>query len=126
MRKLIFIAFAIFATNAFSQINTAGLPIIKHYPKSVYGAGTQNWSICQDSRGFLYFANNNGLLRYDGNSWDLFPLPNNQLVRSVYCSGDTIFVGAFEEIGYFVYNRQADMVYHSLISLVPKTDVNFD
>ncbi|MEJ5315732.1 MAG: LuxR C-terminal-related transcriptional regulator [Tenuifilum sp.] len=126
MRKLIFIAFAIFATNAFSQINTAGLPIIKHYPKSVYGAGTQNWSICQDSRGFLYFANNNGLLRYDGNSWDLFPLPNNQLVRSVYCSGDTIFVGAFEEIGYFVYHRQSDMVYHSLISLVPKTDVNFD
>lgn len=126
MRKLISIAFAIFATNAFSQINTAGLPIIKHYPKSVYGAGTQNWSICQDSRGFMYFANNNGLLRFDGNRWDLFSLPNNQLVRSVFCSGDTIFVGAFEEIGYFVYHRQADMVYHSLINLVPKSEINFD
>lgn len=126
MRRLIFIVFAIVSTNAFSQINTTGLPIIKHYPKSVYGAGTQNWSICQDSRGFMYFANNNGLLRFDGNRWDLFALPNNQLVRSVLCSGDTIFVGAFEEIGYFVYHRQADMVYHSLIKHVPKSEVNFD
>lgn len=126
MRKFIFIGLAILVTKAFSQINTAGLPIIKHYPKSEYGGGTQNWYICQDSRGFMYFANNNGLLRFDGKRWDLFPLPNNQLVRSVFCIGDTIFVGAFEEIGYFVYDRHADMVYRSLIRLVPKSDINFD
>ncbi len=126
MRKLIFIIFAIVANHVFSQVSNLGLPIIKHYPKSEYRAGTQNWSICQDSRGFMYFANNSGLLRFDGNRWDMFPLPNTQLVRSVFCSGDTIFVGAFEEIGYFVYHRQSDMVYHSLTGLVPKTETNFD
>lgn len=126
MKRLFFIVLTILASNAFSQINTTGLPIIAHFAKSIYGAGTQNWSIAQDSRGFMYFANNNGLLRFDGNHWDLFPLPNNQLVRSVFCSGDTVFVGAFEEFGYFVYTRENDLVYHSLTELVSKTEQKFD
>ncbi len=97
-----------------SQIITTGLPVMKHFRKTDYRAGTQNWGISQDKQGFMYFANNNGLLRFDGNSWDLFPIPGNSLVRSVLCINDTIYVGAFEEFGYYTYSNGNDLTYTSL------------
>ena len=45
--------------------NTIGLPEIINYSKHIYKAGTQNWDICQDVNGLLYFANNEGLLSFD-------------------------------------------------------------
>ena len=36
--------------------------LVTHYSRQVYGAGSQNWSIDQDKQGFVYAANNNGLL----------------------------------------------------------------
>ncbi|MDI3526499.1 MAG: hypothetical protein PWR03_682 [Tenuifilum sp.] len=126
MRRFVFIVFALLGLQLHSQINNIGLPVIKHFQKSVYGGGTQTWSIDQDKRGFLYFANNTGLLRFDGQRWNLFQLPNKQLIRSVMCSGDTIFVGAFEEIGYFTYDSKQDLVYHTLTPDVKEQDKNFD
>ncbi len=126
MKYLISILFTFYYLGANAQLNQTGLSLIRHFSKSIYNAGRQNWSITQDSRGFIYIANNNGLLRYDGSQWNLFSLPNNQLVRSVMCSGDTIYVGAFEEIGYFTYDQKLDLVYHSLMGLVPRQDAKFD
>ncbi|RYY89027.1 MAG: hypothetical protein EOO15_07320, partial [Chitinophagaceae bacterium] len=55
--------------------NTIGLPEIRNYGKQAYRAGTQSWQIRQDSLGLLYFANNDGLLTYDGAWWHTYPLP---------------------------------------------------
>jgi hypothetical protein len=53
--------------------NTIGLPDIINYEKEKYYAGTQNWGIVQDKKGILYFANNEGLLSFDGTSWEVYP-----------------------------------------------------
>lgn len=39
---------------------------IRNFTKNEYNAESQNWSIVQDTRGFVYFANNAGLLEFDG------------------------------------------------------------
>ena len=51
------------------------LPLIINYSPSDYGALTQNWGVTEDKDGRIYFANNNGVLIYDGSNWKLINLP---------------------------------------------------
>jgi hypothetical protein len=88
---------------------------VRSYSVSDYNAGIQNWSITQDDRGVMYIGNNKGLLEFDGNNWELHELPSKNIVRSVYIGKDgKIFVGSFEEFGYFERNSLDSLVYHSL------------
>ncbi len=94
-------------------------PIVKSYPVSDYNAGIQNWSIAQDKRGVMYFGNNSGLLEFDGNTWRLYELPQKGIVRAIYISeDDKIFVGSYEEFGYFIRTPYNTLEYHSLKSEV--------
>ena len=76
-------------------------PIVRNYSRKVSNSASQNWSVAQDPNDWMYFANNNGLLEYDGNSWMIYPIRNYTNVRSVYYDrrSDKIFVGAFNEFG---------------------------
>lgn len=90
-------------------------PIVRSYSVSDYNAGIQNWSIAQDERGIMYIGNNKGLLEFDGNRWELHELPTKNIVRAVYIGEDgKIFVGSFEEFGYFERDSLDCLVYHSL------------
>jgi ligand-binding sensor domain-containing protein/DNA-binding CsgD family transcriptional regulator len=80
-------------------------PIVKYSP-SVYGAGNQSWMISQDHNNYLYFANNDGLLEYNGTSWQLYPGPNETILRSVKVIGNKIYTGSYMNFGY--WTRQAD------------------
>lgn len=94
-------------------------PIVRSYSVSDYKAGVQNWSIVQDDRGIMYIGNNKGLLEFDGNNWKLFELPSKSIVRAVYIGKDgKIFVGSYEEFGYFERDSLNNLVYHSLKSEV--------
>jgi len=50
----------------------SGIPFVDHYGVTDYKAGPINRDISQDSNGILYFANSQGLLKYDGTAWELF------------------------------------------------------
>lgn len=90
-------------------------PIVRSYSVSNYNAGIQNWSVAQDERGIMYIGNNKGLLEFDGNRWKLHELPTKNIVRAVYIGEDgKIFVGSFEEFGYFERDSLDSLVYHSL------------
>ena len=90
-------------------------PIVRSYSVSDYNAGIQNWSIAQDERGVMYFGNNNGLLEFDGSAWRLYELPTKGIVRAIYISEDgRIYVGSYEEFGYFVRTPYNTLEYHSL------------
>ena len=109
----------------FSQ-NTIGIPNIVNYTKVAYQAGSQNWNIVQDKNGIMYFANNDGLLSFDGTYWRTYPLPNKTIVRSVAMSGDNrIYVGGQKEIGYFFPGANGDLVYTSLNPLLKEKDNDF-
>ncbi len=106
--------------------NTIGLPEIINYSKQTYQAGTQNWDICQDKNGILYFANNEGVLSFDGTYWKIYPLPNKTIVRSVAIAPDNkIYAGGQDEIGYFSPDKHGELEYHSIKHLIPKKNRSF-
>jgi len=67
----------------------------------------------------IYIANGTGLLEYDGAEWNLYPMPNNTIVRSVKVVGDHIFTGAYMEVGYWKNNEYGTLDYTSLVDKFP-------
>ena len=90
------------------------LPPIENYSPKVYGAENQNWAISQSNEKFIYVANNQGLLEFDGAKWKLYPSPNNTVIRSVNVLDDKIYTGCFREFGYWQKNEFDNLEYHSL------------
>ncbi|MCH4155178.1 MAG: hypothetical protein LKF31_02625 [Muribaculaceae bacterium] len=78
-------------------------PMVRNLRRDEYMAGKQNWSITQDKNDWTYFANNRGLLVYNGDSWQLYPIINYTDVRSVlYDQRDNrIYAGAYNEFGFY-------------------------
>lgn len=127
-KGIVFILCFLLTLPVFSQVKRIGTPNILNYPKSTYNAGTQNWGIAQDPDGFMYFANNLGLLRFDGLNWDLFSVSSTSPVRSVCIDRDgTIFVGLDDDFGIFDNRKEGAPEYKSLRGLLPdniyETDV---
>ncbi|WP_019943900.1 ligand-binding sensor domain-containing protein [Dyadobacter beijingensis] len=106
--------------------NTIGLPEVVNYSKQLYHAGTQNWAIRQGRTGVMYFANNEGLLTFDGIYWRTYPLPNKTKVRSLEIGPDNrIYIGGENEFGYFTPDERGALHYVSLRSLVHERDRGF-
>jgi len=108
-------------------VKEIGVPTIQNFQRSEYNAGTQNWCAEQGSNGVMYFGNNNGLLRYDGRFWQLFPMPNGSNVRALHYSEEqkVLFAAAFNEFGYFTNDSIGNLAFVSLRSLVPEQHQNF-
>ncbi|MFR9496791.1 MAG: two-component regulator propeller domain-containing protein [Rikenellaceae bacterium] len=91
-------------------------PIVTNYSVSDYNSANQNWAVSQDRQGRLYFGNDSGLLEYDGANWQLYKLPTNGNIRSIYVDQklDRIYVGSFEEFGFFCRDEFGLLHYTSL------------
>jgi ligand-binding sensor domain-containing protein len=109
----------LFSMDCWSQ-NTIGLPQIINFPNSIYQGGTQTWDIKQDADGRMYFANNEGLLTYDGAYWKLYPQPNRTMLRSIALYKNRIYAGGQDELGYYAADANGILQYTSLKDLIPK------
>jgi len=83
MRKCVFIFVVLHFFTAAESQNTIGLPEIVNFTNSTFHGGTQTWDIRQDKWGRMYFANNEGLLTYDGSYWKIYPQPNKTILSSI-------------------------------------------
>ncbi len=91
-------------------------PVYNFSPKQ-YNALAQNWGCLQDQRGIMYFANNQGVLEYDGSTWNLIKVSTGSLVRSLEMDNSgRIFVGAVNEFGFLRPDSIGQMTYVSLLS----------
>lgn len=97
-----------------NYIYAQDLPPIVKYNSTQYNAGNQNWMISQDKNHFIYFANNEGLLEFNGSNWTLYKSPNETIVRSVKVIGDKIFTGCYMEFGYWTRENNGRLKYTSL------------
>jgi DNA-binding CsgD family transcriptional regulator/ligand-binding sensor domain-containing protein len=101
-----------------AQIKSIGLPKIVNYTKAAYSGGSQNWDIGEDNHGNLYFANTSGLIQFNGTSWNTFSIPN-KTVRSLNVDKNgKIYVGGYNEFGYFESSTSGKLIYHSISNLV--------
>lgn len=110
-----FLLFIFFPVWVFSQ----ELPPVINYNPNEYQAGNQNWMVSQAPDKTIYVANSEGLLQYTGSEWNLYPMPNNTIVRSVEVVGDKIFTGAYMEFGYWMENTKGKLEYTSLTPKFP-------
>ena len=112
---MLFLFLVFNSTISFGQLKTIGLPEIRNYNRNDYKGGTQNWDIGQDKDGNLYFANNNGLFQFDGSLWHKYTLPNLSVIRTIKIQkSGKIFVGGYNEFGYFKPDSKGKLVYFSL------------
>jgi ligand-binding sensor domain-containing protein/DNA-binding CsgD family transcriptional regulator len=107
--------------------NSIGLPEVINYNKNIYQAGLQNWGFKQAKNGILYVANNEGLMSFDGKYWNINPLPNKTIVRSLEMDSEgKIYVGGQDEIGFFTPNIYGKLSYNSLLEKIPTQDRKFE
>ena len=112
----------------FAQDTILGIPEIKNYKSFDYMGAAQNWGVDQDANGNIYFANNDGLVQFDGASWHRYTTANQTLIRSLKIDGSgKIFVGGYNEFGYFKANSKGKLVYNAISKLVNRKLIkNFD
>jgi len=91
------------------------LPPIETFMPEVYGAEDQNWAITQGEDESIYFANNKGLLVYNGARWKLYNTPNSSIVRSVKFIDSKIFSGCHADFGYWEKDEFGALQYTSLV-----------
>jgi DNA-binding CsgD family transcriptional regulator len=105
--------------------NTSWNNFIINYDKNLYGKGSQTWQTVPFNSRWVYFANKNGLIEFNGISWNLFPLNNGSDVRSVYPSKkhQRIYVGGINEFGFFEPNEKGKLIYTCLSDLLRKRDL---
>lgn len=89
---------------------------VVNFDKSDYGKGPQTWQVSPYDGRWTYFANNNGILQFDGKDWDVFPLNNMLDARSVKVSEikERIYVGGINEFGYFEPDSQGLLKYNCM------------
>jgi ligand-binding sensor domain-containing protein/DNA-binding CsgD family transcriptional regulator len=102
-----------------------GLPGIRNYSRSQYSGGIQSWSFAETENGLLYFANNSGLLEYNGTTWSIYQSVK-AVNRTVCADGNRIYVGAFNDFGYYKENERGTLQYHSLTHLIKGKIGDFD
>lgn len=102
---------------SFVSIALSSNPLVINIPKETFKGDNKNWAIDQDERGYIYVANNSGLLQFDGVSWKSFTLPQSTIVRSLYVKDNRqIYTGSFEDFGVWTRSCDGSLSYQSLLS----------
>jgi serine phosphatase RsbU (regulator of sigma subunit)/ligand-binding sensor domain-containing protein len=123
-RKYLLLFFLGISALAGAQVNRYGIPFQRNYSTAKLSYAEQNWAVAQDSRGVMYFGNNdNGVIEFDGVNWRAIPLPNSINVRSLAIdSMDRIFVGGVNEFGVILPDKKGNLVYNSLSARLDSAD----
>ena len=91
-------------------------PNIKVYTRDDYSALDQNWNVAQDSMGYIYVSNNEALMIFDGENWQVEKMQNVWGLRAndkkeIYFGADNIFGKIkYSENGSIVINSFANQL----------------
>ncbi len=114
------------ATNMMAQVKSTGLPDVHNFTTDITQAGPQTWDIYEDSQGNVYFGNEKGVVKYDGEEWLIIPLENNSEVYSIAQAIDgNIYIGGYTEIGMITKDSIGKTSYQNLNHLIPQAYRNF-
>ncbi len=101
----------------FFEFTNSQNPLFRNFSYKEMGANSLIWHIVQCENNFLYLANNDGVLIYDGTNWKLIETPNP--VRYLALGPNKIiFVGCKEDFGALIPNQNHHYVYKSYKNLL--------
>lgn len=93
---------------------TSGSPPLTRFEPNL-DIHTQNFAIAEDGQGIVYVGNTDGLLEFDGGQWQLHPLPNGELVRSIEVDAeDRVLVGGYNLFGWMQRDASGQLQFHDL------------
>ncbi len=91
---------------AYSQnVPEKGLPLIQNYLPEDYGNHGKVWEISSAKNALVYMASDNGLLEFDGKTWNRFRDYRGYTRSLCIASDSTIFVGADMDFGVWKKDR---------------------
>ncbi|PKP20967.1 MAG: hypothetical protein CVU05_07855 [Bacteroidetes bacterium HGW-Bacteroidetes-21] len=108
----------------YAQYKSSGIPFVNNFSPQEYKAGNQNWAITQDARGIMYFGNTDGIMEFDGTTWKII-----DPMRALCFAKDRqerIFVGGRFNFGYLTPDSAGNIIFKSLIDLLPEQYKNVD
>lgn len=115
MRLTRFLVFTVFSVTI---MHSQELPPFHTFTTDVYNGSNQNWDITQSESGDIYVANNEGVLAYNGATWQLFSVPNNTIVRAVHAKDSKIYSGCYMDFGYWQKDAVGSLYYTSLTAML--------
>ncbi len=119
------ILLANFSLMAGDLLKGGSLPFSYYSPKN-YSAMAQCFGIAEDSLGIKYITNHGGVLLYDGESWELIKLPNEeQAVSIIHAEDGLIYVGGTNSLGFIGREDNGKLIYNSLLSHIDEEDLDF-
>jgi ligand-binding sensor domain-containing protein len=102
-------------------------PEISNFSPSDYGGLTQTWGITQGRDGRMYFANNYGVIIYDGKDWKIIEMPLKTSARSITSDNlGNIIVGGRSKFGYLSNSSNATPSYQTLNHYLTDLGKNYD
>lgn len=97
--------------------NLQGAPLMHRYLPQDYDAPPQHWAISTDTAGRLYVGNSAGVLRYDGERWDLTRLSGRDPARKVVAGADgRMYVGSHDSFGWLEPTPGGTLAYRELLT----------
>jgi signal transduction histidine kinase/CheY-like chemotaxis protein/nitrate/nitrite-specific signal transduction histidine kinase len=109
-----------------AQDNPKGLPFITNYRYQDYNADGVNWWAAEDDKGVMYFANNRGILVFDGQHWELVRPSGVTETRALVKGKDgKIYVATNGDIGYMAPGKKGKLEFISLKDKLPEDKRNF-
>lgn len=123
--KVLFIIPLIFCFKSLC-VQAQGFYFYSAYLPEEYKNARQNWAFAQDTNGYLFAGNTEGLLKYNGVEWQYIHIPVTRTVRSLAVGTDgIIYVGGESEFGFVRPDSLNRISYHRLShdSLGPFTEI---
>lgn len=75
----------------------------------------QNFALAQSPDGVLYVGNSDGVLTFDGERWQVTPLPNGDIVRSLAADdAGRVYVGGYNQFGWLERDAAGREQFHDL------------
>lgn len=105
---------------SFSLKGQDGNFFLSHYTPNEEWAGSVTFSMAQDHKGVIYFANNNGVMEFDGRNWGITSTPGP--IFTVISNGNQVFAGGYKGFGKIVVGGDNLRIYQSLTEGVAGAD----
>lgn len=102
-----------------------GATFVKNFSEKNYNAHAQNHGITQDTKGIMFFANNDCILTFDGIQWEGIYMPDIAHVIAVAVNQNgVVFAGGQSQFGYLKNDQNGKYNYVSLLPMVKEDKRN--
>ncbi len=95
-----------------------GAPLLRRFQPEDYNAAPQHLALAADPSGRMFVGNIEGVLRYDGETWDLLPLPGKMPASDIATGSDgKIYVASYDSFGWLHAGDDGEVRYEELLTV---------